>query len=135
MTQKKKEDVGKAKVLIADDASTMRQLMKSMLKDMGFTNILEAKDGVETLKMLNMTRFNLILCDWEMPGNKGDDILEYVRSSDLNKNAIFIMCTGSNNPEKVKKSISLGVSNFITKPFNPKILFDKVGLYFNLKRS
>lgn len=121
------------KVLVADDAQSMRAMVKSILKTMGFTNILEAADGNQTAKLLDKRAFNLILCDWEMPGFKGDELLKMARDSSHNKKSIFIMCTGSNDQDNVKKAISLGVSNFIIKPFNPKTLADKLSPYFELK--
>jgi two-component system chemotaxis response regulator CheY len=120
------------KVLVADDTVSIRQILKSMLREMGFRNIIEAADGTQTAKMLGLQSFQLILCDWEMPGHKGDELLEMARKSDNNKDCVFIMCTGNNSPEGVKNAIALGVSNFVIKPFNQKILREKLEKYFNL---
>jgi two-component system chemotaxis response regulator CheY len=124
-----------AKVLVADDTVSIRQILKSMLREMGFKNIIEAADGTQTAKMMGLQSFPLILCDWEMPGLKGDELLEMARKSAKNKESVFIMCTGNNNPENVKNAIGLGVSNFIIKPFNQKILREKLEKYFELAKE
>lgn len=124
-----------AKVLVADDTVSIRQILKSMLREMGFKNIIEAADGTQTAKMMGLQSFQLILCDWEMPGLKGDELLGMARQSPKNKESVFIMCTGNNNPENVKNAIALGVSNFIIKPFNQKILREKLEKYFELAKE
>jgi two-component system, chemotaxis family, chemotaxis protein CheY len=133
LNNSEKLPAAKVKVLVADDAQSMRGVVKSMLKAMGFINILEAVDGTQTVKLLDKRAFQLILCDWEMPGYKGDEILKLARESGQNQDAIFIMCTGANDQELVKRAIKLGVSNFIIKPFNPKTLQEKLAPYFELK--
>lgn len=134
MNQNNRINSETAKVLVADDTVSIRKILKSMLKEMGFKNIIEAADGTQTMKMIDLQAFHLILCDWEMPGYKGDEILKSVRMSEKNNNSIFIMCTGNNNPESVKNAISLGVTNFIIKPFNQNIIFGKLEKYFKLSQ-
>ncbi len=133
MADKEKPNAKEVKVLVADDVQSMRLILKSMLKQMGFINIVEASDGKAAIKTLERATFQLIICDWQMPSNTGDEILKITRESENNKDAIFIMCTGNTNPENVKSAIAQGVSNFITKPFNQEIVLEKLKKYFILK--
>lgn len=134
MTNNKKMPADKAKVLLADDSESVKAVLKSLLIAMGFKKILLAKDGNQAVKMLGAQAFDLIICDWEMPGYQGDQILQIVRQSHNNSQSIFIMCTGLNETNKVKEAISLGVSNFITKPFNHDLIHSKLETYFHLPR-
>ncbi len=123
----------KAKVLIAEDTKTMRMVLKGMLREVGFNNQAEAIDGNKALSLIKSGAWDLIMCDWELPGAKGDEILKAVRESDNNKDAIFIMCTGVTDMEQVKKVIEAGVSNYITKPFSQAVMNKKLEMYFTLE--
>ena len=120
------------KVLVADDAEAMRRLLKGILKKLGFEKISETKDGEATVKDLQVNQYDLIICDWEMPGATGDEILKMVRESQNNRDSIFIMCTANSSSDSVKGSIQAGVSNYIVKPLNPKTMSEKLSFYFEL---
>jgi two-component system chemotaxis response regulator CheY len=130
MSDTEKLAAERANVLIADDVQSIRLILKSMLREMGFVNITEAANGKLALKAIDNNKFNLILCDWEMPESNGNEILAIVRHSPLNKNSVFIMCTGNAQEDIVKDAISNGVSDFITKPFNQNTLEEKVSMHF-----
>ena len=122
-----------AKVLVAEDTTTMRYIIKGMLKNLGFSNITEVIDGTGASREVKNQTFDLIICDWEMPGASGDEILTQARESKRNKDCVFIMCTGVNDPELVKQAIKQGVSNYIVKPLSLNTLKTKLEVYFSLK--
>ncbi|TQV71056.1 response regulator [Aliikangiella marina] len=122
----------KAKVLVADDEGTMRQMLQAILEEVGFTDITATKEGDSTLKKLLDEHYDLIVCDWDMPGATGNEILKQVRKSELNKDITFFMCTGNSSAEAVKEAIQAGVSNYIVKPINTDTMIEKLSFYFEL---
>ena len=113
-------------VLVVDDFATMRRIVKGVLKDLGFKNIIEADNGVSALKELKTEEIGLIVCDWNMPKMTGLDLLKTVRSDDKFKEIPFIMVTAEGQKENVVKAIKAGVSNYIVKPFTPETLKEKL---------
>ena len=112
------------KVLIVDDASFTRDIMRKGLRAVfpAFTTE-EAVDGLKAQKLLEKKPFDLILCDWEMPEMNGAELLTWIRNNDPIKDTPFIMVTSRGDKEHVVKAIELKVNNYIVKPFSN----DKLG--------
>lgn len=121
-----------ARVLVADDDEPMREILKEVLKSFGFQRIAVTNDGDATVMELEFNQFDLIICDWEMPGATGDEILKLVRESENNKNSIFVMCTANSNAESVKQAILAGVSYYIVKPLDPDTMAEKLKAHVQL---
>ncbi|MBF0233578.1 MAG: response regulator [Desulfamplus sp.] len=113
-------------VLVADDYSTMRHLIISLLSQMGFTNYVEAGDGLEALKQIESQQIDLIISDWNMPFKTGIDILKHIRSNKRLKHIPFIMMTGEPKQAKVVEAAKVGVTSFVVKPFSPDLLRKKI---------
>jgi two-component system chemotaxis response regulator CheY len=105
------------KVLIVDDFATMRRILRNVLKQIGFKNMIEADDGKTALKELKKDNFDLILCDWNMPGMSGLELLNIVRSDDELKNIPFVMVTAEAQKDNIVEAVKAGVSNYVVKPF------------------
>jgi two-component system, chemotaxis family, chemotaxis protein CheY len=118
------------KILIVDDFATMRRIMKNILKQIGFTNIIEADDGTTALAELQKTSVDLIISDWNMPKMTGLDLLKAVRSSDNLKNLPFLMVTAEAQKQNVIDAVQAGVSNYVVKPFTAEAISDKLKKIF-----
>jgi len=119
------------KVLVVDDFATMRRIVKGVLRELGFNNIVEAEDGDTALKELKKDKFDLIVSDWNMPNMSGLDLLKAVRSDDNLKNIPFLMVTAEGQRENVIEAVKAGVSNYIVKPFTPETFSAKLEKIFN----
>jgi two-component system chemotaxis response regulator CheY len=117
-------------ILVVDDFSTMRKIVRNCMKQLGFTNITEAEDGVQALEKLKTDTFKLIISDWNMPNMMGIDLLKAVRSSDDYKKIPFLMVTAESKKENVIEAAKAGVSNYIIKPFTADSLKEKLDLIF-----
>ena len=118
-------------VLVVDDFATMRRIVKGVLKELGFKNIVEADDGSSALQELKKDDFGLIVSDWNMPKMTGLDLLKAVRADDKYKNIPFIMVTAEGQKDNVVKAIKAGVSNYVVKPFTPDTLKEKLEKVLN----
>ena len=118
------------KVLIVDDFATMRRIVKGVLKQFGFNNIIEAEDGNAALEELKKEKIGLIVSDWNMPNMSGLDLLKAVRGNDQFKNIPFIMVTAEGQKESVIEAVKFGVSNYIIKPFTPETFNEKLQKVF-----
>ncbi len=115
-----------AKILVVDDFSTMRRIVKGILKRLGYREIDEAEDGQMALKRLKEARYQLIICDWNMPVMTGLDLLKAVRSDEELKGIPFLMVTAEAKKENILEAIQAGVSNYIVKPFTEEVLSKKL---------
>lgn len=111
-----------ARILIVDDMSTMRKIIKNMLQKMGYTNFKEADDGKPAWQALEESYeqgqpFDFVVSDWNMPGMTGLDLLKNVRGDDRFKTLPFLMVTAEAEQANVVIAVKAGVSNFIVKPF------------------
>ena len=113
-------------VLVVDDFETMRRIVKTSLKKLGFLNVIEAEDGKIALKKLEKEKIGLIISDWIMPNMNGIEFLRAVRSDDRFKDTPFIMLTTEGKKQDVIEAVNAGVSNYIVKPFNPDTLNEKI---------
>ncbi len=113
-------------VLVVDDFATMRQIVKGVLKQIGFTNVIEAGDGNLALKELKKEDVGLIISDWNMPKMNGLDLLKAVRGDKKLKDIPFIMVTSEGQKENVVEAVKSGVNSYIIKPFTPETFGEKL---------
>ncbi|WP_371192718.1 chemotaxis response regulator CheY [Glaciecola sp. SC05] len=118
------------KILVVDDFSTMRRIIKNLLKDLGFTNVQEADDGNTALPMLNQGDFDFVVTDWNMPGMQGIDLLRAIRSSDKLKHLPVLMVTAEAKKEQIIAAAQAGVNGYVVKPFTAATLKEKLEKIF-----
>jgi len=120
------------KILVVDDFSTMRRIIKNLLRDLGFNNTSEADDGLTALPMLKTGKFDLLVTDWNMPGMQGIDLLKAVRADDDEnlKNIPVLMVTAEQKKEQIIEAAQAGVNGYIVKPFTALILKEKLEKIF-----
>ncbi|BAU22757.1 chemotaxis protein CheY [Caldimicrobium thiodismutans] len=118
------------KVLIVDDFSTMRKIIRNILTQLGFKNILEADDGTTALEILSKEKVDLIISDWNMPKMSGLDLLKAVRANEATKDLPFVMVTAEAQKENILEAIKYKVSQYIVKPFTPETLKEKLEKVF-----
>jgi two-component system chemotaxis response regulator CheY len=119
------------RVLVVDDMSSIRELVKNQLRILGFKHILEAGDGEEALRLLIQNsspenRIQLVISDWNMPNMKGIDLLKHVRASSEWANLPFVLLTSEAERDQVTEAVLSGASQYIVKPFSAKIFEDKL---------
>ncbi len=119
-------DYRQTKTLIVDDARVARQIVKNMLTELGFRNLLEADDGATALQVLERERVGLILSDWNMPKVSGLDLLKKVRASSSYGSTPFIMVTAERMEQNIITAVQEGVSGYIKKPFGTVELEKKI---------
>ncbi len=119
------------KVLVVDDFATMRRIVKNILKQIGFNNIIEAEDGKSALKMLQNDKFDLIMCDWNMPEMAGIELLTKIRSDEQLKKIPFVMVTAEAQKNNILDAVKAGVSSYIVKPFTAETVDQKLKKIFN----
>ena len=118
------------KVLVVDDFATMRRIVKNVLKETGFTDISEADNGKTALTKLKNEKYELILCDWNMPEMPGIELLNAVRSDDELKSIPFVMVTAEAKKENIVEAVKAGVSNYVVKPFTAETIGQKLEKVF-----
>ena len=125
------------KILVVDDFSTMRRIIKNLLRDLGFNNTSEADDGLTALPMLKTGKFDLLVTDWNMPGMQGIDLLKAVRSEadEKLKNIPVLMVTAEQKKEQIVEAAQAGINGYIVKPFTALILKEKLEKIFADRQS
>jgi len=118
------------KILVVDDFSTMRKIIKNILQQFGFSNIEEAEDGRIALARLQKGGVDFVISDWNMPNMMGIDLLRSVRSDEKLKALPFLMVTAESQKENVLQAVQAGVSNYIVKPFTAEVMEEKLKLIF-----
>ena len=118
------------KILIVDDMSTMRRIVKNALKQIGFTNMDEAEDGNAALAKLRADKFNFVVSDWNMPNMTGLDLLKAIRADSALKSIPVLMVTAEAKQENIVEAVQAGVSNYIVKPFTAETLKEKIDKIF-----
>ena len=114
------------KVLIVDDFATMRKVIRNLLKQVGYEDIVEAEDGVIALKALKSQKIDVIVSEWNMPIMTGFEFLKAVRADpDLAKTP-FLMVTAEALQDNVVAAVKAGVNNYIVKPFTAEVLNEKI---------
>ncbi|MDO6514558.1 chemotaxis response regulator CheY [Neptuniibacter sp. 2_MG-2023] len=118
------------KILVVDDFSTMRRIIKNLLRDLGMTNVLEADDGQTALPILKQGGIDFLVTDWNMPGMTGIDLLKEVRS-DPNLAAMpVLMVTAEAKKEQIIAAAQAGVNGYVVKPFTAAVLKAKIDKIF-----
>ena len=118
------------KVMVVDDSSVMRQIIKNNLKQLGFTSISDAEDGAAGFKKLGEEPVDLIVSDWNMPKMTGIEFLKAVRADANFKGIPFLMVTSEADKDKIMEAVQAGVSQYIVKPFNAVQLEEKIKQIF-----
>ncbi len=118
------------RILVVDDFSTMRRIIKNILKQLGFTNVVDADDGSTAWEILNKDKIDFIISDWNMPKMSGIELLRKVRSSEEFADIPFLMVTAEGQQENVIEAVQAGVSNYIVKPFTPETFEQKIKKIF-----
>ncbi|MCL1073921.1 chemotaxis response regulator CheY [Shewanella dokdonensis] len=118
------------KILIVDDFSTMRRIIKNLLRDLGFNNTQEADDGSTALPMLQKGDFDFVVTDWNMPGMQGIDLLRAIRADEHLKNIPVLMVTAEAKREQIIAAAQAGVNGYVVKPFTAATLKEKLDKIF-----
>jgi two-component system, chemotaxis family, chemotaxis protein CheY len=118
------------KVLVVDDFSTMRRIVKNLLRDLGFTNIQEADDGSTALPMLKEGEFDFVVTDWNMPGMQGIDLLKAIRADASLSHIPVLLITAEAKKEQIVMAAQAGVNGYIVKPFTAATLKAKLDKIF-----
>ncbi len=118
------------KILIVDDFSTMRRIIKNLLRDLGFNNTSEADDGNTALPMLKNGNFDFLITDWNMPGMTGIDLLRAVRADEQLADMPVLMVTAEQKREQIIEAAQAGVNGYIVKPFTAQTLKEKLEKIF-----
>ncbi|MBQ9537101.1 MAG: chemotaxis response regulator CheY [Desulfovibrionaceae bacterium] len=118
------------KVLIVDDFSTMRRIVRNILRQLGIANVVEADDGTTAWDILNREKIDFIVSDWNMPKMAGIDLLRKVRASEQFANLPFLMVTAEAQQENIIEAVQAKVSNYIVKPFTAETLKQKIDKIF-----
>ncbi|MFP5238771.1 MAG: chemotaxis response regulator CheY [Acidobacteriota bacterium] len=119
------------RVLVVDDFSTMRRIIKNILRQLGFTNIIEADDGTTAWEILNKDRIDFVISDWNMPKMPGIELLRKVRASEEFATMPFLMVTAEAQQENIIEAVQAKVSNYIVKPFTAETLGQKIEKIFD----
>ena len=120
------------KILVVDDFSTMRRIVRNLLVELGFTNTLiqEADDGENAMTMLRSQPFDLVVTDWNMPNMTGIDLLRAIRAEASLKGLPVLMVTAENNRDQIIAAAQAGVNGYIVKPFTALTLQEKLTKIF-----
>jgi len=118
------------KILIVDDFSTMRRIIKNLLRDLGFSNTQEADDGVTALPMLKSGDFDFLITDWNMPGMSGIDLLRAVREDERLATLPVLMVTAEAKRDQIVEAAQAGVNGYVVKPFTAAALKEKIEKIF-----
>jgi two-component system, chemotaxis family, chemotaxis protein CheY len=114
------------KFLVVDDFSTMRRIVRGLLKEMGCNNVDEAEDGAVALHMLKAQRFDFVVSDINMPNMNGFDLLKAIKAEESLKHLPVLMVTAEARKEDIVMAAQTGASGYIVKPFTKATLEDKV---------
>ncbi len=119
------------KILVVDDFSTMRRIVRNLLKELGFTNVHEAEDGVEALNKLRGDKnFDFVVSDWNMPNMTGIELLKIMRADAALKHLPLLMVTAEAKRENIIEAAQAGASGYVVKPFTAATLDEKLKKIF-----
>ena len=118
------------KILIVDDFSTMRRIIKNLLRDLGYNNTQEADDGSTALPVLKTGNFDFLITDWNMPNMTGLDLLKAVRADPALSKLPVLMVTAESKREQIIEAAQAGVNGYIVKPFTAETLREKIAKIF-----
>jgi len=118
------------KILVVDDFSTMRRIIKNLLRDLGFNNTHEADDGNTALPMLQSGHYDFLVTDWNMPGMQGIDLLRAVRADPNMATLPVLLVTAESKKDQIVMAAEAGVNGYIVKPFTAATLEEKIKKIF-----
>lgn len=118
------------RILVVDDFSTMRRIVKNLLRDLGFTNTVEADDGLTALPILKTGQIEFLVTDWNMPGMTGLELLKKVRADENLKHIPVLMVTAEAKKEQIIMAAQAGVNGYVVKPFTAATLKEKIEKIF-----
>ena len=118
------------KILVVDDMSTMRRIIRTILNQLGYSNIDEAENGKQALAKLKNEKYDFVITDWNMPEMDGLTLVEEVRKDPELKSLPILMVTAEAKKENVMRALKAGVNNYIVKPFTPEVLKEKMEKIF-----
>ncbi|GIX26295.1 chemotaxis response regulator CheY [Pelomicrobium sp. G1] len=118
------------KFLVVDDFSTMRRIVKNLLKELGFNNVEEAEDGAEALAKLRAGGFGFVISDWNMPNMDGLTLLKEVRADSRLKDLPVLMVTAEATKDNIIAAAQAGASGYVVKPFTAATLGEKLEKIF-----
>ncbi|MCK5335104.1 MAG: chemotaxis response regulator CheY [Gammaproteobacteria bacterium] len=118
------------KILIVDDFSTMRRIIKNLLRDLGFNNTQEADDGQTAWPMLQTGNFDFLVTDWNMPIMTGIELLEKVRGDESLASLPVLLVTAEAKKEQIVQAAQAGVNGYVVKPFTAITLKEKIDKIF-----
>jgi two-component system chemotaxis response regulator CheY len=123
------------KFLVVDDFSTMRRIIKSVLNDLGYSNVTEADDGSTALPLLRDGDFDFLITDWNMPDMPGLELLKAVRANEKLAKLPVLMLTAEAKRDQIVAAAQAGVSGYIIKPFTADVLKKKLTTILNTMPS
>ena len=112
--------------MIDDDVDTRKFVKSALQREFNDCEVDAASDGIQAREHLDKLQYDLILCDWSMPGLTGEELLRWVRSDEWHKDVPFIIITGHRDRERVLRALELGVNSYILKPISIDILMQKI---------
>lgn len=118
------------KILIVDDFSTMRRIIKNLLRDLGFDNTAEADDGQTALPILQSGKIDFLVTDWNMPVMNGIELLRAVRADAALASMPVLMVTAEQKRDQIVEAAEAGVNGYIVKPFTSDVLREKIDKIF-----
>ncbi len=118
------------KILVVDDFSTMRRIIKNVLHELGYSNTDEADDGKTALPMLQGGSYDFVITDWNMPGMQGIDLLKAIRSDSKLARTPVLMVTAEAKKDQIVMAAQAGVNGYIVKPFTAETLREKISKIF-----
>ena len=120
-------------ILVVDDFSTMRRIIKNLLHDLGYAKVTEADDGNTALPLLKSGNFDFLITDWNMPGMPGLELLKQVRADARLAKLPVLMLTAEAKREQIVEAAQAGVSGYVIKPFTAQTLKEKIDKIFPAK--
>ena len=121
----------KMRFLVVDDFSTMRRIVRNLLKELGYTDVEEAEDGSNALAKLKAEKFDFVVSDWNMPNMTGIELLKAIRADAALKHLPVLMITAEAKKENIVEAAQAGASGYIVKPFTAATLDEKLNKILN----
>ena len=121
---------GQLKFLVVDDFSTMRRIVRNLLKELGYTNVDEAEDGVQALQKLRSDQFDFVVSDWNMPNMDGLTMLQEIRKDPALSKLPVLMVTAEAKKENIVAAAQAGANGYVVKPFTAATLDEKLAKIF-----
>ncbi len=118
------------KFLVVDDFSTMRRIVRNLLKEVGITNVEEAEDGQIALQTLRAGKFDFVVSDWNMPNMTGIQLLREIRADETLKHLPVLMVTAEAKKENIVEAAQAGANGYVVKPFTAATLDEKLQKIF-----